>query len=667
VSAEPPLQVIRTGRTEPPPDVRALRAGPVRVLYSDGDLRQICHGDIELARRIYVAVRDLDWNTLPGVIGDVDITDRGDSFAIRFSRRHIAGGLDYEWHAEIDGSADGTIRYRMHGAARSAFPYAKIGICVHHPVVGYAGQPYRGSTPDGPVTGHLPDAIGPQIHLDDGTDLPLFEPVSELDIGHASGGVVKFRFSGDLWEMEDQRNWTDASYKSVSTPARLGYRHEAAAGKLLDQEVVIRAAGFRQPGGRGKAADSPLAVTVVSAGGPAFPPVGLRCASPGRVPSPAGLAVLRAIAPAHLRADVRLAADSAEAEVAAAADRARELGCGLELAVFLPGRDDPGGTDAALGRLRGSLAAASPTLARVLAFSEAEDSSSAETVTAVRGALASAGLARLPVISGTNVYFNELNRHRIPPGPADGLAWSANPQVHAFDDLSLMENLQAQPDTIVTARSFAPSTRCYVTPVTLRPRFNAVAATGQEFPESGLPRQADVRQPSLFAAAWTLGSIAALAGAGADGLTYYDTQGPAGVVEGPDRSPDPAEFFSRPDTPFPLAVVLADACGLAGRRIRALDGLDAALLAGVAIAGGGGGRSVTVLLANISAATRLVRVRAPGSSRARARLLDEESFAVATGDLMSFLASRTDIPVTEGAVTVTLHPYASTRLDLSAG
>ena len=247
-------QMIRTGTAEAPPEVRILRAGPVRVLYSDGDLRQLCHGDVELARRIYVAIRDLDWNTLPGPVSDLDIAERADSFAIRFSRRHVGADLDYEWRAEIDGSADGTITYRMRGVARSAFPYAKIGICVHHPVAGYAGQPYRGSTPAGPVAGNLPDAIGPQIHLDDGTDLPLFEPVSELEITHACGGVVRFGFSGDLWEMEDQRNWTDASYKSASTPASLGYHHEATVGQRFDQAVVIRAAGFPAPAGQSQAA-----------------------------------------------------------------------------------------------------------------------------------------------------------------------------------------------------------------------------------------------------------------------------------------------------------------------------------------------------------------------------------------------------------------------------
>ncbi|HEX6933598.1 MAG TPA: hypothetical protein VF162_15740, partial [Streptosporangiaceae bacterium] len=577
---EPSPQVIRTGTTEPPPEMRVLRAGPVSVLFLDGDLRRIRLGDVELARRIYVAIRDLDWNTLPGQIIGLEIAEHDDSFTIRFRRRHAVGDLEYQWHAEIDGATDGTISYRMRGQALTAFAYAKIGICVHHPIAGYAGQPYRGSTPGGPVAGELPDAIGPQIHLDDGTDLPLFEPVSDLDITHASGGVVRFEFAGDLWEMEDQRNWTDASYKSASTPARLGYHHEASAGQSFEQAVVIRASGFPASEGAGQAPGGPLTVTVGGAAGPVFPPVGLRCASPGAVPSPAGLAALRAVSPAHLRADVRLAsdraaADRAAADLAAAAERARELGCALELAAFLPSEDE----EAALRTLTAGLAGV--PVVRVLAFRDGEESSSARTVEAVRDALEAAGLGGVPVISGTNIYFNELNRHRIPPGPADGLAWSVNPQIHAFDDFSLMENLQAQPDTVATARFFAPGTRCYVTPVTLRPRFNAVAVTDQEFPVGGLPWQVDVRQPSLFGAAWTLGSLAALAGAGADGLTYYDTQGPAGVVEGQDGSPSPAEFFSRPDTPYPLAVVLADACELAGRPVLALDGLDPALVAGV--------------------------------------------------------------------------------------
>jgi len=214
---------------------------------------------------------------------------------------------------------------------------------------------------------------------------------------------------------------------------------------------------------------------------------------------------------------------------------------------------------------------------------------------------------------------------------------------------------------------FAPGTALYVTPITLRPRFNAVAVTDTEFADGGLPWQVDVRQPALFGAAWTLGSVAALAGAGADGLTYYDTVGPAGVIESPAGSPSPAEFFSRPDTPYPLAVVLADCCSLTGGRVREVIGVDPARLAVVAVSDGG---ATTVLLANLTADAHDVRVELTGGSAgrdgpARLRVLDEHSVGTAAADLEGFLLSGADVHLSEGAFRVTLNPYAVARLDVA--
>jgi hypothetical protein len=36
-----PTEVVLTGTTAAPPPARALRAGPVRVLFTGGDLRQV--------------------------------------------------------------------------------------------------------------------------------------------------------------------------------------------------------------------------------------------------------------------------------------------------------------------------------------------------------------------------------------------------------------------------------------------------------------------------------------------------------------------------------------------------------------------------------------------------------------------------------------------------
>jgi hypothetical protein len=137
------------------------------------------------------------------------------------------------------------------------------------------------------------------------------------------------------------------------------------------------------------------------------------------------------------------------------------------------------------------------------------------------------------------------------------------------------------------------------------------------------------------------------------------------VIESPAGSPSPAEFFSRPDTPYPLTVVLADAASLAGGPIAALAGLDPALIAGIAVGPAGDPARTTVLLANLTSRVLDVRVQAAGSASACARVLDEHTAEAAAADLPGFLGSRSDLPVSEGAVTVTLAPYATARLDLT--
>ena len=75
----------------------------------------------------------------------------------------------------------------------------------------------------------------------------------------------------------------------------------------------------------------------------------------------------------------------------------------------------------------------------------------------------------LRVATGTNAYFAELNRQRPPRGAV--ACYSINPQVHTFDDLSLVETLEAQPATVESALQFCDRD-LIVSPITLRPRFN---------------------------------------------------------------------------------------------------------------------------------------------------------------------------------------------------
>ena len=141
---------------------------------------------------------------------------------------------------------------------------------------------------------------------------------------------------------------------------------------------------------------------------------------------------------------------------------------------------------------------------------------------------------------GTDGDFAELNRSRPAPDELDALTFAIDPRVHSSDDRSIMENVTAQGTTVATARSFADGRAICVSPVTLAARFNPVAkGPAPPTPAGELPSAVDHRQMSLLGAAWTVGSIASLAAAGADSVTWYETVGWRGLIERESGSPVP--------------------------------------------------------------------------------------------------------------------------------
>lgn len=644
------LERLRTGRSEPPPEPVRLRAGPLEAWLVGGDLRYLRVGGVEIVRRLYVAVRDLDWNTIPGDLDAIEVRAADRSFDVGFTSHHRMDGLDFWWRGRILGAEDGTVRYDMAGQALADFPYAKIGICVHHPIDGFAGHAYRAVTPGGSVDGVLPGAIGPQLSLPDGTDRPLFTPFSGLVLDHESGGHVELSFSGSLWEMEDQRNWTDASYKSASMPAYLGYRHQASRGQEFAQQVSVGFGGFG-PSNR------PRTVRI-RAGDPyghRVPPLGLGHTRPREPMSERALGLLRSIHPAHLRVELDLSSDPAAPLEAVTATCAR-LGTEVELALVVP-QGEPG--VAGLRRLAAAIETAAPPVARFLVFTQGRESTEAGTYAAARDVLRP--LSDAAILSGTLYDFAELNRNREPGVPSDGLVWSATPQVHAADELSIVENVQALPDTVSTARGIGAPARVAVSPLTLRPRANPSAVTDRRFSHGGIPWEVDARQPSLFAAAWTLASAAALVAAGADALTYFDTVGPRGVIEATTRTFPWEDFASTPDRAYPLAIVLADLCGLAGAEVMRVSGAEP-LRTAVLAARSGPVR--TFLLANLTRQSAEPVVDVGPGARGTIRVLDASTVPAAVDAPDAFLRTGEPWSSETGLLAVVLDAFAYARVEV---
>lgn len=554
-----PSEHVPTRRDAAATADRRVSAGPVTAVLLDGDLRTVVVHGVEIVRRIYVAVRDLDWNTIEGAVESSRLEKTAGGFRFVQTSRHTAGDIDLRITVEAVGDPDGALSYRMQATALSAFAYAKIGICVHHPVRGFAGQSYVASTPGGSIRGEIPVAIGPQIHLPDGTDAPLWDPFSALDLTHESGAIVRHRFTGNLWEIEDQRNWTDANYKSASTPAHLGYHHEARKAQVWRQSVGVTCHGF--PALARAARRTPLELKVGAPVGARMPSLGVEVT--GRAADPEAVARLN---PGHVRVTLDTARRSDATAALDAAGDAR-----LEIAILLRGE-----AASAAASVVDLLEPLENRVARLIVLHADEESTSGTTIAAVRDAL---GAVPYPVITGTDYYFNQLNRHRLPRGTADGVAWTINPQIHAFDDLSIMESLEAHADQVRTARTFLPEGSLHVSPVTLRPRFNAVAVTTDGRAE--IPP--DPRQHSPLTGAWTLGSIAQLATAGVASVTYFEASGPKGVVHDDGRT-------------SPAFHVLDRASALEGREILAVHGAVPDVIAAIAVATEEG---ILLLVANL--------------------------------------------------------------------
>jgi hypothetical protein len=226
----------------------------------------------------------------------------------------------------------------------------------------------------------------------------------------------------------------------------------------------------------------------------------------------------------HLRLDLDLTSEDWHGDAAAGLCQARSLGAGLEVALFSD-RSKPSRLETCIAWM----AENSSELSRVLVFDRCEKATPAWLIEDFECHRGRAGL-KIPIAYGTNAYFAELNRNR-PEFPCDSLVcYSINPQVHAFDELSLCETCEGQHETLESAGAVF-GRPVVVSPITLRPRFNPNATSDSAQHETAFP-ETDPRQASQFAAAWTVASLAQLAtNQHVASLTWYETIGPRGVMD----------------------------------------------------------------------------------------------------------------------------------------
>jgi hypothetical protein len=388
-----------------------------------------------------------------------------------------------------------------------------------------------------------------------------------------------------------------------------------------------------------------------------LPRIGLGMASHGGSLSAREADLLRQLRPDHVRVDLYLG-EPWKKELGRGMVAARALGAQLELALFLTDE-----AEAQLEALALELASTKPPVARVLvfyggkAFSTGQGATPGQFVRLAKAKLqAAVGMA--PFIGGTNQFFAEINRGRPEVAAMDGVVYSINPQVHACDDESLVENLEAQTATVETARSFSGDRPITVSPITLAAR-NGPYPAGPPEP-GGLPPQVDVRQASLLGAGWTAVSVKYLAQSRVASITYYETSGWRGVVEVDAGSAMPERFPSSPKVVFPMYHVFRDLADLKAGQLVEATASEPLLVDGLALRTNG---TTHVLLANLTPRPQATTVGPFQAGKVRVRELNDETAPQAMSDPERFHASGTVTSVRDGRLSLELPPYAVVRLD----
>jgi hypothetical protein len=647
-------QILR-GVDQSPEEAVVVRAGALSAEFTAGGLRYLRMNDIEVARRIVVAVRDQAWNTVPASLSDVHIHQAGDEFRITFLSRHEAGELCFIWKGIIDGTADGSCSFSMDGTAITSFRYRRIGICVLHPPEEFAGWSVAATGGGAAISGQLPALVAPP-GPSAGIDEPLIPAFARLALSgrHVS---AEFSFTGDHFEIEDQRNWTDDSFKSYSRlPVVSAEPEHLSAGTRLQQAVSVSATvRSRTPRTR------PSAVPQIVIGhemDARMPEVGLVHADDVPPPARGTTELLARMALMHLRTDVHLQQEGWADRLDSARRQARELGCPLEIAVFVAN-----GAHADLEPLASMLAQV--PVRRVLVYRADAESTPGVDVAAVRAALAALP-SGIPFGGGTDFNFAELNRSRPDVTAMDAIAFPINPQVHAADEDSMVETAGGVRAVIRTARSFAAGRPVLVSPISLRPRFNPDEPDVPDSSTVTLPGNADPRQMSLFGACWALVTMKALAEEGVHATTWFETTGPRGVIDGDTAQPASSLFPAHPGLVFPIYHVLRDVCefGAAMLLTCSSDPLRAA-----AIAVRRGDRSA-ILVANLRPEPSAIEVRLPRQLRRSAVTIRRLNTRTAAGAMLSpegFRAHAQAQSVRGSTLRLDLLPYEYSRLDLGSG
>ena len=647
--AGPSRQIKLYGTDEPVPERVAISAGPVSFVVEGGALRWIRLGEVEVVRGVAFVVRNAKWGTVNPEIRNLEIDDSGPGVRVRFDGvcRMDTGVLT--WRGEITAGPSGDLRFSATASPDADIETNRTGFVVLHPLIGVAGRPVELTHSDGrTVAGTFPDLVQSQQ--------PFFL-VRAIRHEVVPGVWALCTMEGDTWETEDHRNWTDANFKSYSRPLTDPFPYTIAKDETVTQSVSLEFSGdVPAPVSAAAAGDAPIRIAVDAAADGAVPRIGLGVPGAAAAASAGVSELVSKVAPqvlifeyspgegADVLGNFRALSDAVGAEAA--------------LHAVLPCATEPGAELRAIAaevagaglKLDAIVPCPAPLLKYIIPGTEPPEMPTLEAVyTAAREVFPDLRLG-----GGVHTFFPELNRTRPPAHLVDFVTHATAAIVHAADDASVMETLEALPYVMRSARAFIGDAAYRIGPSKIALRHNAYGVDPAPNPDNRRVALAsmDPRQRGLFGAAWALGYAAQTARGGIEAVGLCEPVGELGLIYRKGEFAQPWYDETAGAAVYPMFHVLR---GLARGAGAAYLPTSASAEGRIASLAWRAGRTTTLWLANLTEADQAVEVAGLPGADASLRRLDETNFEQCAMDPEGFADGA--VPLADPS-SLTLGAYA---------
>ena len=472
------------------PDTTRVEHGDFTFDLARAAVRNVRYKNVQIIDLLYTAIRPWDWSTLDPDQHSEDVKVTGDICIITM-KDLFAGALDASTEITISKDNKFTVAYELRGLAE--YSVNRWGICFCLNSADWMGSAVKSQGNQY----QLPAAISPQ-RVVDGVTQGLFPASNEMLFTAPDQRSIKVVSTGKVLEAEDQRNWTDNTYKIYSGSLSEPRPFVTSAGSLWQQSVTFEIGPPSKPVADG----SKIIVKEIDS----LPSIGLQFNTDSLLPLDVLNTALFLLDVDHIRINE-------ESLTAQKINTVSTNGLIVEAALLSSHSGDK------LHHEIEHLNKQIPAGSRILIQREGRE------IVELGDLPKNQSLSSF--IPGTDAYLVDLHRNKYEFG--ESISYSMVPTVHSSDIETIFKTLYTQRESIQFAQEFLAK-QVLVSPITFSTRGNPETGHAREQRINFANPEMALRIRTIEGAAWTLGSIFALASAGAYSGTWHELFGEFGII-----------------------------------------------------------------------------------------------------------------------------------------